>query len=283
MQYRLRRHEKEALRREYGENIIFRFLLTPCRSYEAEAKGFCLAAEEVFWEVMRAMDTIKESPEDANFRMKGLWNELFVDYRDLAGENVGDEAVCLSVGIVVQAIILCLEAAGGTYSTTLAMDLMTQMALHNQPTAEMMERFTANLARLGEERLREAVGECMESDVFLSDEIDDLLQSLPNPVNPQDNAEKSTKDSVDQLTNRQLMILFDLFLNKGFSPEYCNQKALATLLSRVSGRSPGSIRQKIREGVDYDMEEVKSDVRLMADLLKPIDEAIAEKMKNLIE
>lgn len=283
MQYRLRRHEKEALRREYGENIIFRALLTPCRSYEAEAKGFCLAAEEVFMEVMRLLDAVKENPQDAQFRMKGLWNELFVDYRDFAGENIGDEAIHLSVGIVVQTVVVCLEAACGTFCTTLAMELMTQMALHNQPTAEMMERFTANLARLGEERLAETVMAYIESDVFLSDEIDDLLQSLPNPIKPHDAVEKSSNDTVDQLTNRQLMILFDLFLNKGFEPDYCNQKALSTLLSRVSGRSPGSIRQKIREGVDYDSEDVKNDVRLLADLLNPIDETIAEKMRNLIE
>ena len=94
---------------------------------------------------------------------------------------------------------------------------------------------------------------------------------------------KSTDGQYEQLTNRQLMILFDLFLNKGFSTEYCNQNALATLLSRVSGRSMGSIRQKIREGVDYEVEDVRNDVNMLAQLLEPIDDSIAEKMRKLME
>jgi len=284
MQYRLRRHEKEALRREYGDDVIFRALLTPCRSYEAEAKGFCVSAEEVFMEVLSVLDAVKENPDEAFFNIKGLWDELYVDYRDLAEEVALDGQIQQSVGMVLQAVALCLETMESTFYTTLAMELMRQMALHDLPTTEMLERFTSNIARLGEGNLRTAIADYMESDVFLSDEICDYLQGLPNPLKlSEPNEKKGNKDVVEQLTNRQLMILFDLFFNKGFSTDYCNQKALATLLSRVSGHSEGSIRQKIREGVDYDTEEAKNDVRLLAELLKPIDESLSEKMKNLIE
>ena len=44
----------------------------------------------------------------------------------------------------------------------------------------------------------------------------------------------------------------------------------------------GSIRQKIREGVDYEVEDVRNDVNMLAQLLEPIDESIAEKMRKLI-
>ena len=45
----------------------------------------------------------------------------------------------------------------------------------------------------------------------------------------------------------------------------------------------GSIRQKIREGVDYEVEDVRNDVNMLAQLLEPIDDSIAEKMRKLIE
>ena len=122
----------------------------------------------------------------------------------------------------------------------------------------------------------------MDSDVFESEDIEGLLEDLPEPTSRNEEEKKSTDGQSEQLTNRQLMILFDLFLNKGFSTEYCNQNALATLLSRVSGRSMGSIRQKIREGVDYEVEDVRNDVNMLAQLLEPIDESIAEKMRKLI-
>ena len=284
MHYRLRRHEKEALRREYGDDVIFRALLTPCRSYEAETKGFCVSAEEVFMEVLSVLDAVKENPDEAFFNIKGLWDELYVDYRDLAEEGALDEMIQQSVGIVLQSVALCLEMLESTFHTTLAMEIMRQMALHDLPSVEMIERFTVNIARLREGKLRKAIADYMESDLFLSDEISDYLQSLPNPLKlSEPNEKKNPKDVVEQLTNRQLMILFDLFFNKGFSTEYCNQKALAALLSRVSGRSEGSIRQKIREGVDYETEEAMNDVRLLAELLKPIDERLSVKMQNLIE
>ena len=285
MQYRLRRHEKEAVRREFGEDILFRAILTPCRSYEAEARGFCIAAEEVFLEVMSVLDNTKENPAEALFNVRGLWDELIVDYRDLATDNIPDDDIKACVSEVMTVLALYFQESATSLCNTLAAEFMRQLVAHGAPTTDMVERFCSNFVRLGNNVVGEAVRAYMKSDVFLSNDMNDMLQALPEPRIKACDANHETKKGkgVEQLTNRQLMILFDLFLNKGFKPEYCNQNALAKLLSRVSGNSEGSIRQKIREGVDYDVEEVKNDVRLLAELLRPIDVNLAEKMKNLIE
>ena len=281
MQYRLRRHEKEALKRQYKDNVIYKAFAAPCKKYEAQPKGFKLSPEELFWECMMVLDDIKESPEDARFQLQNFWNEKVVDYEDLSS-NVSRENIELAASMVTMCVAICLNGLDLSLYNTLTSVLICQLRGEEPSIIEMRECFTANIYRLDEDKFYSAVAEYMDSDVFESEDIEGLLEDLPEPTSRNEEEKKSTDGQSEQLTNRQLMILFDLFLNKGFSTEYCNQNALATLLSRVSGRSMGSIRQKIREGVDYEVEDVRNDVNMLAQLLEPIDESIAEKMRKLI-
>ena len=282
MQYRLRRHEKEALRKQYKNNIIYKAFAAPCKKYEAQPKGFKFSPEELFWECMMVLDDIKESPEDARFQLQDFWNEKVVDYEDLSG-NVPRDNIEVAANMVTMCVAICLNGLDLSLYNTLTSVLISQIHGEEPSIIEMRECFMANIYRLGEDKFNTAIAEYMESDVFESEDIEGLLEDLPEPPSRNEEEKKSTDGQYEQLTNRQLMILFDLFLNKGFSTEYCNQNALATLLSRVSGRSMGSIRQKIREGVDYEVEDVRNDVNMLAQLLEPIDDSIAEKMRKLIE
>ena len=281
MQYRLRRHEKEALKRQYKDNVIYKAFAAPCKKYEAQPKGFKLSPEELFWECMMVLDDIKESPEDARFQLQNFWNEKVVDYEDLSS-NVSRDDIEVAANMVTMCVAICLNGLDLSLYNTLTSVLISQIHGEEPSIIEMRECFTANIYRLDEDKFYSAVAEYMDSDVFESEDIEGLLEDLPEPTSRNEEEKKSTDGQSEQLTNRQLMILFDLFLNKGFSTEYCNQNALATLLSRVSGRSMGSIRQKIREGVDYEVEDVRNDVNMLAQLLEPIDESIAEKMRKLI-
>ena len=227
------------------------------------------------------LDDIKESPEDARFQLQNFWNEKVVDYEDLSS-NVSRDDIEVAANMVTMCVAICLNGLDLSLYNTLTSVLICQLRGEEPSIIEMRECFTANIYRLDEDKFYSAVAEYMDSDVFESEDIEGLLEDLPEPTSRNEEEKKSTDGQSEQLTNRQLMILFDLFLNKGFSTEYCNQNALATLLSRVSGRSMGSIRQKIREGVDYEVEDVRNDVNMLAQLLEPIDESIAEKMRKLI-
>lgn len=264
--------------------LLFKAIQTPVREFEAEAKGFRLSPEEVFWQVVACLDKIKEEQQDAMLDVRRLWNDTFVDYRDLSTEG-DDECVRLFATLSVLFVQVCLASADMPLYRTMALDLAAQLAAEGGVSKRMEAAVVNNIARVGTEKFKAAIQAYMESDDdWLSDDIEEVLADTPamSPSLSEDRKEEQV-GKVSQLSNRQLMILFDLFLNKGFSTEYCNQKALATLLSRVSGRSEGSIRQKIMKGVDYDTEEVHNDVRLLAELLEPIDSSLAEKMKNLIE
>ena len=261
--------------------LLYKAFQKPIREFEAEATGFRLSPEEVFWQVVVVLDKVKEYQEDALIDIRGLWDDIYVDYRDLSDD---DKGLDLFTAITVFCIQTCLVMLDAPLYRTMASIIGEQLAKKDQPSQKMEAAVLNNITRIGTDKFKAAVQVYMNSEEdWLSDEIEEVLDTTPNiqqgiPQKKEDNETKAI-----QLTNRELMILFDLFLNKGFSTEFCNQKALATLLSRVSGRSEGSIRQKIREGGDYEIEDVHNDVNLLAQLLEPIDNTLAEKMRNLIE
>lgn len=266
-----------------NEQTLFKAFQTPIREYEAEASGFRLSPEEVFWQLCVVLDHIKEQQEDALYDIRRLWNDTYVDYRDLSSDE-NDDAVRLFSTLTVFAVQVCLTSVDTPLYRTMTLDIAGQLADVGGVPQKMEAAVMNNLARVGTDTFKKAVQAYMDSeDDWFSEEIEDVLDSTPIMPPNQPEGKDDGAGKTNQLTNRQLMILFDIFLNKGFSTEYCNQKALATLLSRVSGRSEGSIRQKIRDGVDYEVEDVHNDVNLLAQLLEPIDASLAEKMKNLIE
>lgn len=278
----LKRHEKESLRSRLLErSVLFKAFQAPIREMEVAAKGFRLAPEEVFWQVTIVLDVVKEQQEDCLLDIRSLWNNIFADYRDLSGIDEGIEDFA---SLTVFCIQICLAALDEPLYRTMAAAIGEQLALRNQPTQRTQASVLNNIARIDIRKFKAAVQAYMNSDEeWLSDEIVEVLEDTPNVQMPLPEKKEETETKSPQLTNRQLMILFDLFLNKGFSPDYCNQDALAKLLSQVSGRSKGSIRQKIREGVDYETEEARNDVKLLATLLEPVDATLATKMRNLIE
>ena len=262
-------------------SVLFKAFQAPIREMDVAAKGFRLAPEEVFWQVTVVLDVVKEQQEDCLIDIRSLWNNIFADYRDLSSVDDGLEDFASLTAYCIQ---ICLAALDVPLYRTMAAAIGEQLARHNQPTQRMQASVLNNIARIDTRKFKAAIQAYMNSDEeWFSDEIVEVLEETPSVQMPLDEKKEETGTKSPQLTNRQLMILFDLFLNKGFSPDYCNQDALAKLLSKVSGRSKGSIRQKIREGVDYETEEARNDVNLIATLLEPIDAALATKMKNLIE
>ena len=263
------------------DQLIYKAFQKPIREFEAEATGFRLSPEEVFWQLVVVLDKVKEHQADALIDIRGIWDDIYVDYRDLSDNDKGLDSF---TAITVFCVQTCLVMLDVPLYRTMTSIIGEQLAKHNQPSHRIEAAVLNNITRIGTDKFKASVQLYMNNeDDWLSDEIEEILDNTPTIQQeiPQKKVENETKTI--QLTNRQLMILFDLFLNKGFSTEFCNQKALATLLSRVSGRSEGSIRQKIREGVDYEIEDVCNDVNLLAQLLEPIDKTLAEKMKNLLE
>lgn len=113
---------------------------------------------------------------------------------------------------------------------------------------------------------------------FLSAAPAPQQQLSPRSQNPEKECIPSTA-----LTNRQLVIMSEALLDVSLSSQFTNIKALARFISKVSGRSEGSIRTCINNGIDYDNAHVRNDVEAVAGLLDAIKPELAQLLRNNIE
>ena len=89
-------------------------------------------------------------------------------------------------------------------------------------------------------------------------------------------------EKIQQLTNRQVVIMMAGLLDISLSPEYTNQKQLAQFLSRLTGRSEQSIRQTIMSLAKTGIEtpQARKDSLVAADVLEPLCPRIATRLRN---
>ena len=286
MKNRLRRREREAVRSKYAATeCLYRMMGKGARELEKQMGHFRLAAEEVFLEVMTMADRVKEDPGAAIGEYDGWWNTLYCDYRDMDTADSPDEELRLATSETVYMGMLLMGMCRGRVYSNLASAFMAQLT-ENHP--ESIDRLTClfmpDVWKTGEERLKARMQDYMENNEWISDEIRDLLENLPvegQPPLPDTGKEPAKGDS--QFTNRQLIILFESLMDLSLSSQYTNIKALARVISKVSGRSEGSIRTCINSGIDYDNPSVKNDVEVVAGQLDVLDAKLAGRLRNNVE
>lgn len=90
------------------------------------------------------------------------------------------------------------------------------------------------------------------------------------------------EENPEQLTNRQIVIMMTALMDITLSPEFINQKNLARLLSRLTGRSAESLRKTIgkvaKEGIATD--EAQKDAHVVADILELFCKRISDNIRN---
>ena len=85
-----------------------------------------------------------------------------------------------------------------------------------------------------------------------------------------------------QLSNRQVVIMMAGLLDIPLSPDFTNQKQFAQFLSRLTGRSMGSIRQTIMQLAKTGIEtpQARKDSLVAADVLEPVCKKVAGRLRN---
>ena len=175
----LRRNEKESLRSRLLDGLVlYKAFQKPIREFEAEATGFRLSPEEVFWQVVVVLDKVKEYQEDALIDIRGLWDDIYVDYRDLSDD---DKGLDLFTAITVFCVQTCLVMLDAPLYRTMASIIGEQLAKKDQPSQKMEAAVLNNITRIGTDKFKAAVQVYMNSeDDWLSDEIEEVLDKLPD-------------------------------------------------------------------------------------------------------
>lgn len=283
MQNRLSKRERDAILNHYKNDILFKWMNRSGRALEREMTRFRFSVEELFLEVMRIVDQAKESPRDAREEYADLWNTLFCKYRDIDTADSKETEIEMAVSEVIYVSQHLLGMLESSRYASLCLELTGQISLNSaQGYEKMMQIFVPEMYKLKEEVLRARIEAYMQDDdVWISDNICDMLKELPEERKKVDEGQdESPVSSGNQLTNRQLIILFMHILNLGNNSRDVNVKAFAELIAKVSGKSSGSIRQKLMEDIDYESSKVHADIDRLAVLLRPLSPKFADLLNN---
>ncbi|MBO5678331.1 MAG: hypothetical protein J6S02_09425 [Bacteroidaceae bacterium] len=283
MQNRLSKSERDAVLKRYkNDEPLFKLMKLVGRKYERELKVFRFAVEELFLEVMTIVDDAKESVSEAREEYADLWNTLHCQYRDLCVGNADEDEFSIAVAEVMSIATILLSMCKEKGHTHLSLLFINQMNAYRANAYEqMLQEVMPVVYDIGEEKLKTRIREYMESEEWISDDIQKMLMDLPDEPLRQLEQEEPTSTN-DQLTNRQLALLFTHILDVGHTSDVVNVKALSKLMSCVSGRSSGSIRQtlmKMKE-IDYNDSLVHQDLERIEALVRPISSKIADFIKN---
>ena len=283
MENRLSKSERDAVLKRYkNDEPLFKLMKLVGRKYERELKVFRFAVEELFLEVMTIVDDAKESVSEAREEYADLWNTLHCQYRDLCVGNADEDEFSVAVAEVMSIATILLSMCKEKGHTHLSLLFINQMNAYRANAYEqMLQEVMPVVYQIGEEKLKERIREYMESEEWISDDIQKMLMDLPDePLRILEQEEPASTN--DQLTNRQLALLFTHLLDVGHTSDVVNVYALSRLITAVSGRTSGSIRQtliKMKE-IDYGNSLVHQDLERIEGLMRPISPKIADLIKN---
>lgn len=90
-------------------------------------------------------------------------------------------------------------------------------------------------------------------------------------------------NTLKTLSIGQLVILFGSLFNLTLDASFTNQSQLSDLISRVSGKSSQSIRQKVMELAKMDSytKQVKIDAELIAKLIEKLNPQLSREIRDL--
>lgn len=155
-------------------------LQNPSRTIERGLTHLRLTTEEVFCETFCVLDEAKENPKDASFMMRGLWDNIYCDLREL-DEDASEDELQLATSELVYVVMLMLSMVDGSWYTKLTMVLMEQITANSSHYDHLQMLFMPNLWRYGEEKVKAYLNEYMESDdVWISDDINECLSFIKN-------------------------------------------------------------------------------------------------------
>lgn len=130
--------------------------------------AFRLAPEEVFADIIAALDRIKEEPDEAATLCGGLWDEWYCEYRDAAETAVPEAELARAVGITMLGLVVCLDFSTSFYNYRLVKMLLRSVSEHCEQGCDDFRHIIAEIGNLAE--LGQWLNAYMESDEFLTGE-----------------------------------------------------------------------------------------------------------------
>ena len=178
------------------------------------------------------------------------------------------------------------EKAKGYQSTPLTPEhlfLIVTEALKRAEEVESAVAITALRAELAALCTENTVALCAENTAS-SAENTVALCAENTVVSSTENREADTAQDVNskKFSINQILMLFEGWVDVPLDSSHVNQRAMARLISRVSGWSEESIRVRVANGVNYSGPQGRRDVKLVSSMLDEVNPLYADRIRGNI-
>lgn len=178
------------------------------------------------------------------------------------------------------------EKAKGYQSTPLTPEhlfLIVTEALKRAEEVESAVAITALRAELAALCAENTVALCAENTAS-SAENTVALCAENTVISSAENREADTAQDVNskKFSINQILMLFEGWVDVPLDSSHVNQRAMARLISRVSGWSEESIRVRVANGVNYSGPQGRRDVKLVSSMLDEVNPLYADRIRGNI-
>lgn len=269
----LTKSQKNKIAKVYEDNPLLKAMYQPLKQWENKLQYIKLSPEECFIYLVEQLEKYRRSKNKV-FDFSDLWDKVYADFDD--GHVEHKEEITFATSIVICVLYVYLSKYPNT-PPELLFELTQQLVRNTSPqeVSKRIKTLLGNIALFGEETFTAAIEEYIESQLELSKAIYDLIETTDEPI---------VEDDKQQISTRQLVLLFQHLLNVSLDTAYTNQNELATFLSFVSGKSANAIRQMIIEcNKDTGSRQTSKDVEFLAKQIRPFNNDIASDLLEIYE
>lgn len=205
--------------------MLYQLLYVPCKSFEQEMTSFRLTSEEAFLECFIILDYIKSHYQKESLHYIGsIYDTLICDYRDLAAEHTKEDDLIRSASVVVYGLVMVLSLSTKPFYSKLVTSILSQLTAHKVNTSILKDRFMSTYFRMDAQELRDSFEQYMNSNQFLSDELQEAIE--------QNTLDLETKDG-SRFSQKQAIIFTIESLNIALTE--INVSAMARLIEDLTG------------------------------------------------
>lgn len=176
--------ERHAVEDKYIDNVAFAAFKGPCYSISSFQKFFSLHPSELFYQCFYLIDTIKAKGimEAQQYCRTTVSGELLTYLQEKTGiDNV--PGYDLIKGQILLSVALLLECSGdGKYVPLITILTNEAVSKVDNETSELLEKYYCNCKKFYDmNALKDYAKSYVKSEVFISEEIEDMLDELPTP------------------------------------------------------------------------------------------------------
>lgn len=176
--------ERGRIEERFSGMALYRYAECAFLPFGRELSRLRPATEECFAIVAEALDDLKENPNEARYTCREFCERLDRDLREAVdGTDVQEEEVTLCVTMAGTFLSVCLTLADGWTYRTMLSDLLAALDDYagNALSTQVKEQMFPPIWRRGEDGLRTWVGDYLESEDYLTDQIHEAINGEEKP------------------------------------------------------------------------------------------------------